>query len=49
MKGVDKTTHSKNKHHVDKGYLIDSSQKYLTKTKLLHQPSSGALALCLQV
>jgi hypothetical protein len=46
---VDKTTHSKNKHHTDKSYLIDSSQKYLTKTELLHPPSSGTLASCLQV
>jgi hypothetical protein len=34
-RGVDKTTHSKNKHHTDKSYLIDSSQKYLTKTKVI--------------
>jgi hypothetical protein len=34
-RGVDKTTHSKNKHHTDKSCLIESSQKYLTKTKVI--------------
>jgi hypothetical protein len=34
-RGVDKTTHNKNKHHKDKSCLIDSSQKYLTKTRVI--------------
>jgi hypothetical protein len=34
-RGIDKTTHSKNMHHTEKNCLIDSSQKYLTKTKVI--------------
>jgi hypothetical protein len=34
-KGVGNATHSKNKYHTDKSCLIDSSQKYLTKTKVI--------------
>jgi hypothetical protein len=34
-RGVDKTTHNKNKHHKDKSCLIDSFQKYLTKTRVI--------------
>jgi hypothetical protein len=34
-RGVDSATHSKNKYHIDKSCLIDSSQKYLTKTKVI--------------
>jgi hypothetical protein len=35
MRGVGKATHSKNKYYTDKSCLIDSSQKYLTKTKVI--------------
>jgi hypothetical protein len=34
-RGVGNATHSKNKYHTDKSCSIDSSQKYLTKTKLI--------------
>jgi hypothetical protein len=34
-RGVGNATHSKNKCHTDKSCLIDSSQKYLTKTKVI--------------
>jgi hypothetical protein len=34
-RGVGKVTHSKSKYCTDKSCLIDSSQKYLTKTKVI--------------
>jgi hypothetical protein len=34
-RGVGNATHNKNKYRTDKSCLVDSSQKYLTKTKVI--------------